>query len=61
MRRIEREDLDQDAALVAEVFGVVGRAVARTAIHRVLFSHEERNLLVVRPSVGVPPPAGGRF
>lgn len=61
VRGIEREDVNQDAALVAEVLGLVGRAVARTVSHRVLISHEERGLLVARPSVGVPPPAGGRF
>jgi hypothetical protein len=54
-----RQNLREDDGLVAEVLGLgrgrLGGALAR----RVLISHEEVVLLVVRPPVGVPPPAGG--
>jgi hypothetical protein len=40
---------------------VAGIGALCATIRRVAISHEELRLLVVRPSVGVPPPAGGRF
>jgi hypothetical protein len=61
MRGMKREHMDEDDALVVKVQGG-GRGAFISAIpRRVLISHEELGLLVVRPSVGVPPPAEGCF
>lgn len=48
----------------AQETGLIGgdaEGDSRAATRRVLISHEESTLLVVRPSVGVTAPAGGRF
>ena len=48
----------------AQEAGLIGRDAegdGGAATRRVLISHEESTLLVVRPSVGVTAPAGGRF
>jgi hypothetical protein len=58
---MERQNVDENDALVAEIFQVVGLRPIRAAVHRVDDSHEELRLLVVRPSGGVSAPLGGRF
>ena len=57
MRRPVDEESVEDEGLVLQV---VARVVGAMR-HRVLISHEELALLVVRPSVGVSAPAGGCF
>src|SRR5215218_5535992 len=59
--RVFVEEKRQDRALGLLVLPCRGEGIEPCATRRVLISHEERGLLVVRPSVGVPPPAGGRF
>jgi hypothetical protein len=57
VRRPVDEESVEDEGLVLQV---VARDIGAMR-HRVLISHEELVLLVVRPSVGVSAPAGGRF
>ena len=59
--KLQTQDVDEDDALVAEIFQVVGLRPFWAAVHRVGTSHEEHSLLVVRPSGGVSAPLGGRF
>jgi hypothetical protein len=56
------EEAVQDERLISQRLPLgVGRYGVGAGRHRVLISHEERNLLVVRPSVGVRAPAEGCF
>jgi hypothetical protein len=57
MRRPVHEESVEDEGLVLQV---IARVVGASR-HRVLISHEEHSLLVVRPSVGVPAPPGAAF
>jgi hypothetical protein len=53
---VDEEQVEDEGLVLQVITRVVG---ARR--HRVLISHEELRLLVVRPSVGVPAPPGAAY